>query len=97
MVDRPRTGARVDTAERLHALVETLLPSAATLGCDRELLGIGRIVLEGGGADMQRHAFGAGPIPLMQELSDRSQPPHPQDEPAYSRAEPPLGTLSLWR
>ncbi len=92
-----QTGARVATSERLHELVQTLLPAAATLGCDRELLGIGRIVLEGGGADLQRHAFDTGPIPVMQGLSDRSQPARPQDESAYSCAEPPPGTLSLWR
>ncbi len=51
------TGGRVSTAERLHILAERLLPSATALGGDRELLGIGRIVLEGGGAGRQRRAF----------------------------------------
>jgi hypothetical protein len=30
------------------------MPTAATLGCERELLGIGRLVLDGGGAARQR-------------------------------------------
>jgi glutamate---cysteine ligase / carboxylate-amine ligase len=51
------TGERVSTADRLHGLAERLLPSATALGADRELLGIGRIVLEGGGAGRQRRAF----------------------------------------
>ena len=54
------TGERIETSERLHLLAEQLLPSAATLGCDRELLGIGRIVLEGGGSAQQRRAFETG-------------------------------------
>ena len=52
-----RTGERVLTADRLLALAERLLPAATALGADRELLGIGRIVLEGGGATRQRRAF----------------------------------------
>lgn len=52
------TGARTWTAERLHALAEQLLPIATSLGCDRELLGIGRLVLDGGGAARQRSMVG---------------------------------------
>ena len=48
------TGSRVWTAERLHELASDLLPTATSLGCDRELLGIGRLVLDGGGAARQR-------------------------------------------
>ena len=48
------TGARVWTADRLQDLATRLMPTATTLGCDRELLGIGRLVLDGGGAARQR-------------------------------------------
>ena len=48
------TGDRVWTTKRLHELAERLLPAAISLGCDRELLGIGRLVLDGGGAARQR-------------------------------------------
>jgi carboxylate-amine ligase len=48
------TGARRWTADRLQDLAEQLLPTAASLGCDRELVGIGRLVLDGGGAARQR-------------------------------------------
>ena len=69
------TGARVGTAERLHALAERLLPSAAALGCDRELLGIGRIVLEGGGSAQQRRAFETGdPGDLILSLASETHP-----------------------
>jgi gamma-glutamyl:cysteine ligase YbdK (ATP-grasp superfamily) len=42
------------TADRLQDLATRLIPTATTLGCDRELLGIGRLVLDGGGAARQR-------------------------------------------
>ena len=48
------TGARVWTADRLQDLAARLMPTATQLGCDRELLGIGRLVLDGGGAARQR-------------------------------------------
>jgi carboxylate-amine ligase len=48
------TGQRVWTADRLQDLAARLMPTATSLGCDRELLGIGRLVLDGGGAARQR-------------------------------------------
>ncbi len=48
------TGERLPTPERLFALVEELLPTAAELGCDSELLGVGSLVRDGGGAGRQR-------------------------------------------
>lgn len=48
------TGEPTPTAERLFALVEELLPTAVELGCDDELLGVGRLVRDGGGAGRQR-------------------------------------------
>ena len=48
------SGAPVWTADRLQDLATRLMPPATTLGCDRELLGIGRLVLDGGGAARQR-------------------------------------------
>jgi carboxylate-amine ligase len=48
------TGERVWTADRLQDLASRLEQTAASLGCDRELLGIGRLVLDGGGAARQR-------------------------------------------
>ncbi len=51
------TGDRISSADRLLGLAERLLPAAAALGADRELLGIGRIVRNGGGATRQRRAF----------------------------------------
>ena len=35
-------------------MASRLTPTAAALGCDRELLGIGRLILDGGGAARQR-------------------------------------------
>jgi len=61
------------TGERLLALAERLLPSAAILGCDRELLGIGRIVLEGGGAERQRNiVVDGGTAALVRALADET-------------------------
>ena len=48
------TGSKVWTADRLQDLASQLMPTATSLGCDRELLGIGRLVLDGGGAARQR-------------------------------------------
>jgi carboxylate-amine ligase len=48
------TGERTWTADRLQDLAASLLPTATSLGCDRELSGIGRLVLDGGGAARQR-------------------------------------------
>jgi carboxylate-amine ligase len=48
------SGERVWTADRLQDLASELMPTATSLGCDRELLGIGRLVLDGGGAARQR-------------------------------------------
>jgi carboxylate-amine ligase len=48
------TGAKLWTADRLQDLAASLVPTATQLGCDRELLGIGRLVLDGGGAARQR-------------------------------------------
>src|SRR5262245_28004994 len=48
------TGDQMWTAERLHELASRLLSTATSLGCDKELLGIGRLVLDGGGAARQR-------------------------------------------
>jgi glutamate---cysteine ligase / carboxylate-amine ligase len=87
------TGARMPTGERLHVLTERLLPSAAELGCDRELLGIGRIVLRGGGAGWQRQvfdAFGAGTLILG--LASESLPPGCQAGPVRADDEPALET-----
>ena len=48
------TGAKLWTADRLQDLAARLVPTATQLGCDRELAGIGRLVLDGGGAARQR-------------------------------------------
>jgi carboxylate-amine ligase len=47
-------GATIATSERLLGLVEELLPTAAALGCDEELLGVGRLLLDGGAARQRR-------------------------------------------
>jgi carboxylate-amine ligase len=89
------TGARVATGERLHGLAERLLGSAAALGCDRELLGIGRMVLEGGGAESQRRAFDAGASALMLNLALESRPM--TDLPRLVEPEHARGTVALGR
>jgi glutamate---cysteine ligase / carboxylate-amine ligase len=67
------TGARMWTAERLHELASRLLPTATTLGCDRELLGLGRLVLDGGGAARQRSLVKRrGLEALLPMLADRT-------------------------
>jgi glutamate---cysteine ligase / carboxylate-amine ligase len=48
------TGERRRTSIRLCALADHLLPAATELGCSEELLGIERMVREGGGATRQR-------------------------------------------
>ena len=63
------TGRKLQTSERLLALAERLLPAAAALGCDKELLGVGRIVRDGGGAESQRRLFAEGPYSLMRGLA----------------------------
>jgi carboxylate-amine ligase len=47
-------GVKISTSERLLGLVEELVPTAAALGCDEELLGVGRLVLDGGAARQRR-------------------------------------------
>ena len=48
------TGGRRRTSTHLCALAEQLMPAATELGCSDELLGIERMVGEGGGASRQR-------------------------------------------
>jgi len=48
------SGARVRTADRLHALAERLAPAAAALGCEAELRDVAALVFDGGGAGRQR-------------------------------------------
>ena len=48
------TGERRRTATHLRALADQLQPAATELGCSEELLGIERMVREGGGATRQR-------------------------------------------
>jgi carboxylate-amine ligase len=49
-----RQGERCRTSTHLCALADQLLPAAAELRCSEELLGIERMVREGGGATRQR-------------------------------------------
>jgi carboxylate-amine ligase len=48
------TGERCRTSTHLCALADELLPGATELGCSEELLGIERMVRQGGGATRQR-------------------------------------------
>jgi carboxylate-amine ligase len=67
------SGRSVWTKDRLVALVERLLPWAAMLGCDRELLGVGRIAVDGGGAGSQRRLYDAlGGTGLVAALAHES-------------------------
>jgi glutamate---cysteine ligase / carboxylate-amine ligase len=50
------SGSPIPTAQRIEQLVERIRPSAAQLGAERDLLGINRIVQQGGGATIQRRA-----------------------------------------
>jgi gamma-glutamyl:cysteine ligase YbdK (ATP-grasp superfamily) len=74
------SGARVSTAERLHELAERLLPTATSLGCDRELLGIWRLLLDGGGAGRQRATVrGRGLESLAAALAEETAGPPGSD------------------
>jgi carboxylate-amine ligase len=67
------TGERVSTAERLHLLAERLMPTAALLGCERELHGLWRLLLDGGGAGRQRRAVhGRGVDTLPAALAEET-------------------------
>jgi glutamate---cysteine ligase / carboxylate-amine ligase len=79
------TGARTWTAERLHDLATQLLPTATSLGCDRELLGIGRLVLDGGGAARQRSVVKRRGLDalvpwLAEQTSSPAQAPEPEED-----------------
>jgi carboxylate-amine ligase len=90
LVDLDR-GARVWTADRIHELAERLLPTATSLGCDRELLGVGRLVLDGGGAGRQRRTVRErGLDALVAELADETAGPDSADD---AEAGPPLARL----
>ena len=74
------TGARVWTADRLQDLATRLMPTAATLGCERELLGIGRLVLDGGGAARQRGIVRRrGLESLLSKLAEETSSPTAQE------------------
>ena len=77
------TGDRRPTSTHLCALAEHLMPAATELGCSEELLGIERMVREGGGASRQReiaHSYGIESLCrwLADETTERlAQPPDP--------------------
>jgi glutamate---cysteine ligase / carboxylate-amine ligase len=67
------SGERRPTADRIHQLTERLLPTASSLGCDDELLHLGRLTLEGGGAGRQRRiARRLGIAGLLTVLADET-------------------------
>lgn len=67
------TATPIPTSERLYGLVELLLPTAKRLGCEQELLGVARIVLEGGGAAHQHEvARSLGVSGLVRELVNQT-------------------------
>jgi carboxylate-amine ligase len=92
------TGARVWTADRLQDLASQLVPTATSLGCDRELLGIGRLVLDGGGAARQRgivrrRGFDA----LLPALAEETSSPTAEEaEDSLLGGVPSSGTFGIW-
>jgi glutamate---cysteine ligase / carboxylate-amine ligase len=94
----PETGARTWTADRLQELASSLMPTATTLGCDRELLGIGRLVLDGGGAARQRGMVRRrGLESLLPKLAEETSSPTAEEaEARMLGGEPATGTLGAW-
>ena len=86
------TGERYRTSTYLSALVDQLMPAATELGCAEELLGIERIIGEGGGASRQREvAESKGTDSLWAWLANETsepveQPFEPSARPAVPRA-----------
>ena len=58
-------GALRPVGEIARVVVAAVAPHARTLGCERELEGIERIVSEGGGAGRQRAAFSKGGLEVL--------------------------------
>ena len=75
-------GTPVATTERLHRLVEELLPTAAALGCDAELLGVGRLLLAGGAARQRQLVAEEGIERLVPWLAAETAGEAAADEPA---------------
>jgi carboxylate-amine ligase len=92
------TGARVWTADRLQELASSLMPTATTLGCDRELLGIGRLVLDGGGAARQRGIVRRrGLESLLPKLAEETSGPTAEEaEERLLGHLPPTGSGRTW-
>jgi carboxylate-amine ligase len=93
------TGARVWTADRLQDLASHLTPTATSLGCDRELLGIGRLVLDGGGAARQRGIVRRrGLEALLPGLADETSSPTAEEaEDSLLGGVPSVTTWETWR
>lgn len=70
------TGDLVPASERLHELADRLRPAALELGCAGELDDVHRLVIEGGGAALQREIVASDGIDkLADELALRSAEP----------------------
>ena len=83
-----QTGERRRTSTHLCALADQLLPAATELGCSEELLGIERMVREGGGATRQRERVRSSGIDgLCDWLADETveQLAQPPDSELHSR------------
>ena len=70
------TGERLFTGDRLVALVEELFETARSIGCERELAGVRRLVMDGGGAARQRELYDEdGPQSLVTALAHETVTP----------------------
>jgi carboxylate-amine ligase len=84
------TGVRVRTADRLHELLERLLPTAMLLGCDRELLRVDGMAARNGAARQLEVFLTDGPTALMHYLAEETAHTPPMqfsiDEVAHATA-----------
>jgi carboxylate-amine ligase len=93
------TGVKLWTADRLQELASQLMPTATQLGCDRELLGIGRLVLDGGGAARQRGIVRRrGLEGLLPKLAEETSGPTAEEaEERLLGHLPDTGSFGAWR
>jgi hypothetical protein len=75
------------------------MPTATSLGCDRELLGIGRLVLDGGGAARQRGIVRRrGLEALLSALADETSSPTAEEaEDTLLGGVPSVTAWGTWR
>ena len=67
---------RVPVAQLIRRTLRELEPHARELGCDRELEGIGEILVKGNGADRQRRIWNANRdiVEVVREIAHATEP-----------------------